>query len=139
MGGSNASNPDTDSDGLTDLEEAGDNFMWEGEAYSTSPCMFDTDNDGLEDGEEVVAGADNFLTHANKSDTDDDGLVDGQEVLFVPRPFQNPTNPLLNDTDGDGMLDGWEMQVKSAEDNTNSHSLWAVSYTHLTLPTIAGV
>ena len=74
--------------------------MWEGETYSTSPCMFDTDNDGLEDGEEVVAGADNFLTHANNSDTDDDGLIDGQEVLFVPRPFQNPTNPLLNDTDG---------------------------------------
>ena len=129
LGGSNASNPDTDSDGLTDLEEAGDNFMWEGEAYSTSPCMFDTDNDGLEDGEEVVAGADNFLTHANKSDTDDDGLVDGQEVLFVPRPFQNPTNPLLNDTDADGMLDGWEMQVKSAEDNTNSHSLWVATST----------
>ena len=129
LGGSNASNPDTDSDGLTDLEEAGDNFMWEGETYSTSPCMFDTDNDGLEDGEEVIAGADNFLTHANNSDTDDDGLIDGQEVLFVPRPFQNPTNPLLNDTDADGMLDGWEMQVKSAEDNTNSHSLWVVTST----------
>ena len=83
----------------------------------------DTDNDGLEDGEEVVAGVDNFLTHANNSDTDADGLVDGQEVLFVPRPFQNPTNPLLNDTDADGMLDGWEMGLESAEDNTNSHSL----------------
>lgn len=130
-GGSNASNPDTDSDGLTDLEEAGNNFMWDGEAYSTSPCMFDTDNDGLEDGEEVVAGEDNFLTHANNSDTDDDGLVDGQEVLFVPRPFQNPTNPLLNDTDADGMLDGWEMQVKSTEDNTNSHSLWVATSTWL--------
>ena len=55
LGGSNASNPDTDSDGLTDLEEAGDNFMWGGLFHS--PCMFDTDNDGLEDGEEVVAGA----------------------------------------------------------------------------------
>ena len=130
-GGSNASNPDTDSDGLTDLEEAGNSFMWDGEAYSTSPCMFDTDNDGLEDGEEVVAGEDNFLTHANNSDTDDDGLVDGQEVLFVPRPFQNPTNPLLNDTDADGMLDGWEMQVKSTEDNTNSHSLWVATSTWL--------
>ena len=130
-GGSNASNPDTDSDGLTDLQEAGDNFQWEGVAYSTSPCMFDTDNDGLEDGEEVIAGEDNFLTHANKSDTDDDGLLDGQEVLYVPRPFQNPTNPLINDTDSDGMLDGWEMQVKSAEDNTNSHSLWVATSTWL--------
>ena len=25
------------------------------------------------------------------------------------------------------MLDGWEMQVKSEEDNTNSHSLWVVT------------
>ena len=67
--------------------------------------MFDTDNDGLEDGEEVIAGADNFLTHANNSDTDNDTLKDGAEV-YVPRPFQEPSNPLINDTDGDGMLDG---------------------------------
>ena len=126
-GGSNASNPDTDGDGESDQIEALTGYSWEGVAYFTSPCMFDTDNDGLEDGEEVIAGKDNFLTHANNSDTDNDSLVDGNEVLFVPRPFQNPTNPLLNDTDADGMLDGWEMQVKSAEQNTNSHSLWVAT------------
>lgn len=127
--GSNASNPDTDGDGLGDQAEALSGFMWEGESYFTDACMFDTDNDGLEDGEEVIAGQDNFLTHANNSDTDADGLKDGAEVLFVPRPFQKPTNPLINDTDADGMLDGWEMQVKSAEDNTNSHSLWVAAST----------
>ena len=126
-GGSNASNPDTDGDGLSDQVEGLSGFTWEGESYFTSPCMFDTDNDGLEDGEEVIAGADNFLTHANNSDTDNDTLKDGAEVLYVPRPFQNPTNPLINDTDEDGMLDGWEMQVQSAEDNTNSHSLWVAT------------
>ncbi|MEC8780489.1 MAG: hypothetical protein VXX54_04620, partial [Candidatus Thermoplasmatota archaeon] len=125
--GSNASNPDTDGDGLGDQAEALSGFTWEGESYFTDACMFDTDNDGLEDGEEVIAGQDNFLTHANNSDTDDDGLKDGNEVLFVPRPFQKATNPLINDTDADGMLDGWEMQVKSAEDNTNSHSLWVAA------------
>ena len=88
--------------------------------------MFDTDNDGLEDGEEVAAGADNFLTHANNSDTDDDGLIDGQEVLFVPRPFQNPTNPLLNDTDGDGMPTVGRCK-STAEDNTNSTAWVATS------------
>ena len=87
---------------------------------------------GLEDGEEVILGQDNFLTHANNSDTDGDGLIDGNEVLFVPRPFQNPTNPLINDTDADGMLDGWEMQVESVEDNSKSHSLWVA--TDLWLP-----
>jgi len=132
--GSNASNPDTDGDGLNDLFEAtggGGTLVWPpyggGVAYTTSPCMFDTDNDGLEDGEEVIAGKDQFLTHANKSDTDGDGLNDGNEVLFIPRPFQEMTHPLLNDTDFDGMLDGWEMQVQSQEDNTNSHSLWVAT------------
>lgn len=122
--GSNASNADTDGDGLGDQAEALNGFNWYGEEYFTSPCMYDTDNDGLEDGEEVILGLDNFLTHANNSDTDNDGLIDGYEVLFVPRPYQNPTNPLINDTDSDGMLDGWEMQVESVEDNTKSHSLW---------------
>ena len=122
--GSNASNADTDGDGLGDQAEALNGFSWYGEDYFTSPCMYDTDNDGLEDGEEVILGQDNFLTHANNSDTDNDGLKDGYEVLFVPRPYQNPTNPLINDTDSDGMLDGWEMQIESVEDNTKSHSLW---------------
>ena len=79
-------------DGLGDQAEALNGFSWYGEEYFTSPCMYDTDNDGLEDGEEVILGQDNFLTHANNSDTDGDGLIDGNEVLFVPRPFQNPTN-----------------------------------------------
>ena len=122
--GSNASNVDTDGDGESDQQEAVLGYIFNGEQYFTSACMFDTDNDGLEDGEEVIAGADNFVTHANNSDTDDDGLIDGNEILFVPRPFQHETNPLINDTDADGMLDGWEMQVKSTEANTNSHSLW---------------
>ncbi len=130
--GSNASNADTDGDGLGDQAEALNGFTWYGEEYFTNPCMYDTDNDGLEDGEEVILGQDNFLTHANNSDTDDDGLIDGNEVLFVPRPFQNPTNPLINDTDADGMLDGWEMQVESVEDNSKSHSLWVA--TDLWLP-----
>lgn len=125
--GSNASNPDTDGDGLGDYIEAVHGFEWDGESYSTSPCMFDTDNDGLEDGEEVIEGQDFYVTHANNSDTDNDGLVDGSEVLYIPRPWQNPTNPLVNDTDSDGMLDGWEMQVRSIEDNSNSHSLWVVA------------
>ena len=131
--GSNASNPDTDGDGLDDQFEAtggGGTLQWPmggGEAYTTSPCAFDTDNDGLEDGEEVIIGKDGFFTHANNSDTDGDGLKDGNEVLYIPRPFQEPTHPLVNDTDQDGMLDGWEMQVQSEEDNTNSHSLWVAT------------
>ena len=64
--------------------------------YTTNASMFDTDNDGLADGEEVVAGQDFYITHANNSDTDDDGLNDGAETLFVPRPWQEQTNPKNN-------------------------------------------
>ena len=123
----NASNKDTDGDGLEDYTEAVDGFLWWGETYFTNASMFDTDNDGLEDGEEIEMGADQYVTHANNSDTDNDTLKDGHEVLYIPRPFQAATNPLLNDTDGDGMLDGWEMQVESTQDNTNSHSLFVAS------------
>ena len=77
--------------------------------------------------EEVILGEDGFVTNASDRDTDNDGLKDGAETLYTPRPFHGDleyTDPLNNDTDGDGMLDGWEMQVYSAEENTNSHSLW---------------
>ena len=67
---------------------------------------FDTDNDGLNDGEEVINGQDQYITHANNPDTDDDGLSDGGEVLYIPRPWQSATNPLDNDTDDDGQPDG---------------------------------
>ena len=120
----NASNKDTDGDDLEDYTEAVDGFVWDGVPYTTNASMYDTDNDGLEDGEEIALGMDQYITHANNSDTDNDTLNDGDEVLYIPRPWQSATNPLVNDTDGDGMLDGWEMQVESTTENTRSHSLW---------------
>ena len=124
--GSNASNADTDSDGLDDYFEAVNGHQFLGGEYFTSPCMYDTDNDRLRDGEEVTLGEDGFVTNASDRDTDDDGLKDGYETMYIPRPFHTGefTDPLNNDTDGDGMMDGWEMQVESLEDNTRSHSLW---------------
>ncbi len=124
----NATDKDTDNDGLEDYREAIDGHPWVVNGtttyYFTNASAFDTDNDGLEDGEEVIDGADEYVTHANNADTDNDGLNDGGEVLYVPRPWQGATNPLINDTDEDGQPDGWEMQVMSIQQNTNSHSLW---------------
>ena len=127
--GSNASDADTDSDGLDDYFEAvnGHPDIYGNGNYKTSPCMFDTDNDQLKDGEEVTLGDDGYVTNASDRDTDNDGLMDGAETLNIPRPFHENdlgTDPLNNDTDGDQMLDGWEMQVYSVQENTNSHSLW---------------
>ncbi len=62
--------------------------------------LIDTDNDGLYDCEEELAGTD-----LNDPDTDNDGLTDYQEVHVYG------TNPLNTDTDGDGILDQEEVQL----------------------------
>tara|TARA_B100000287_G_scaffold300214_1_gene283355 strand:- start:1150 stop:2430 length:1281 start_codon:yes stop_codon:yes gene_type:complete len=120
----NATDRDTDSDGIEDFTEAMDGFQWNGSVYFTNASRIDTDNDGLDDREEVIAGQDQYVTNASDVDSDDDELKDGYEVLNIPRPWQTATNPLDPDTDGDLQPDGWEMQITSVEDDTTSHSLW---------------
>lgn len=58
---------DEDGDGLTDLDEV--------MIYLTEPCNPDTDDDGLNDGEEVGLGTDPL-----DDDTDDDGEPDGTDT-----------------------------------------------------------
>src|SRR6185295_15152983 len=62
----------------------------------------DTDGDGIEDGEELVPGADGSASNPKDADTDDDGIADGEEGS---RYKTDPRNP---DTDGDGIQDGTE-------------------------------
>lgn len=59
----------------------------------------DTDQDGLNDQEELELG-----TNANSTDTDTDGLFDREEVRVYK------TDPLKPDTDGDTFLDGAEVK-----------------------------
>ena len=54
---------------------------------TTDPLLVDTDNDGLNDSEEVAAGTDLF-----DPDTDDDNRTDGAELK--EEPF---SDPLLTD------------------------------------------
>ncbi|MFW5966624.1 MAG: hypothetical protein ACOCV2_03850 [Persicimonas sp.] len=63
----------------------------------TDPNEADTDVDGLDDGEELEEGTDPL-----SSDSDDDGVKDGAEV------DSGCMDPLDEDTDGDGLLDGVE-------------------------------
>jgi hypothetical protein len=86
---------DTDGDGLSNGEES---------SLETNPTDADSDNDELNDGEEVYA----YHTDPSDADTDDDGLDDGQEVITYA------TNPTDVDTDRDGLTDGQE-----ARDGTN--------------------
>lgn len=70
---------------------------------AADPCDPDSDDDGLNDGDEYAAGTD-----PNDPDTDDDGLGDLEEV-------NGCTDPLSGDTDGDGLGDGDEVNVHGTD------------------------
>ena len=69
---------DTDEDGLSDQVESRDT--------GTDPLSTDTDNDGLDDGDELALGTD-----PNLDDTDSDGLLDGREA--VAHKLECPSAP----------------------------------------------
>ncbi len=124
---------DPDGDGLSNaIEEQGWTVVTtdaSGQIHQSTvtsdPGMYDTDGDGLSDGEERALGLD-----PRRVDTDGDGLTDLEEVsrYFTnptavdsdndaqgdPRFFdsgevlQRHTSPNLPDTDGDGLLDRFE-------------------------------
>jgi hypothetical protein len=76
---------DDDKDNLSNAKEL---------ELNTLPSKRDTDEDGLDDGEEV----NNRRTDPLNPDTDGDGLKDGEEI-------SRGMNPLNPDSDGDGVPD----------------------------------
>jgi hypothetical protein len=78
--------------------------------------LFDTDGDGLNDGEEVNVHG----TNPNLADTDADGLSDSAELMTYG------TNPTLWDTDADGLSDGQEIQLQTNANDPDSDDdgLW---------------
>jgi len=126
---------DTDVDALTDYQEVRGTL-----GPITLPGTYDTDSDGLGDGEElmVVAGALNVCnwrdvcgvtgpchsggtcaftpTNPTRPDTDGDGFSDGEELQLVNG---TRTNPNKRDTDGDGLTDAEE------RDGTGPLAAWA--------------
>jgi outer membrane protein assembly factor BamB len=90
-----------DSDGLTNMEEY---------ESATLPNNNDTDNDGLNDFEEVKT----YLTNPLITDTDGDNLTDGDEVL------EYLTDPLELDSDGDLFNDGDEVLIFETDPNDPS-------------------
>jgi hypothetical protein len=68
---------DADRDGLSNRDEV------ENGTNLRSP---DTDRDSILDGEEVVAGADGFITNPQLADSDGDGVRDALEILLGTDP-----------------------------------------------------
>ncbi len=91
---------DPDNDGLTNLEE----FQ-----MLTNPVKSDTDDDGINDGDEVNT----HFTNPLRPDTDYDGLTDGWEVAHGYDPL-DPADGSI-DTDGDGIGNGDESSVYNTD------------------------
>ena len=92
---------DYDDDGLSLIEEYD---------YDTNPFSIDSDEDGLNDYDEVTK----YKTNPINYDTDSDDMGDGTEI-------SSGLNPLINDSDGDGIFDNCEIvtqQVRLESRNT---------------------
>ena len=81
-------NPDTDGDGLSDLDEI--------ETHFTDPLKADGDDDGIPDAFESLVT--NIYELSAEGDFDSDGLTDLEE-------YNGKTMPNKTDTDGDGVND----------------------------------
>ncbi|OUR87103.1 hypothetical protein A9Q81_26960 [Gammaproteobacteria bacterium 42_54_T18] len=103
----NPSNPDTDSDGLSD----GNEFF----IHRTSPINNDTDNDGLSDFAEINTHSTNPLN----GDSDNDGLPDGWEVGYELNPLIDDANI---DHDNDGLTNAEEYNINSNPQNPDTDS-----------------
>src|SRR5919197_3716761 len=73
----------------------------------TSPTVWDTDGDGLSDGEEYTLGIDRIITNPVLADTDGDSLSDGAELVTYH------SNATLTDTDRDTIADNLEVTART--------------------------
>ncbi|APF41228.1 hypothetical protein BHE16_09760 [Neomicrococcus aestuarii] len=120
-------NADTDDDGLSDHEEAGDLVAASdvATAYTglSNPADRDSDDDGLEDNAEVhgwfVESGEKYFTNPMVADSDSDGLYDSDEAGKLleneasSAVFEGYSNPQLSDSDDDGLNDAEEADSSS--------------------------
>jgi len=105
---------DSDNDGLPDDYEIANGLN----PNDPIDAAEDQDVDGLSALEEFNLG-----TNPNQNDTDDDGISDGEEVVAGEDGFI--TNPLNRDSDGDGLSDGLEVQVGTDPNDASSRNIGA--------------
>ncbi|WP_457558965.1 LamG-like jellyroll fold domain-containing protein [Candidatus Harpocratesius sp.] len=90
---------DFDLDGLLNVDE---------ETLNLNPTNPDIDNDGLTDGEEIIAIY-GYASNPKEIDSDFDGINDYNEVLVYN------TIPISNDTDFDGLNDYEEIMIYNTD------------------------
>ena len=103
-------------------------YMLETADTRTDPNKADTDDDGIDDGDEVSNGTD-----PNNDDTDGDGLLDSVETntgTYVS-PSDTGTDPQLADSSGDGFTDG---EIVSAGYDPNISYLELINFFGLVDP-----
>ncbi|MEN8772994.1 MAG: hypothetical protein ABF379_10865 [Akkermansiaceae bacterium] len=117
---------DFDGDGLTNLAEYQISLGIFGDgtpAYpDIDPTKKDTDDDTLEDGEEINPTGTRPPTSPTNGDTDADGLSDLVETNSGTYVDANDTgsNPTLCDSDGDFAIDTWEITYNTDPSDPNS-------------------
>jgi large repetitive protein len=99
---------DQDGDGLPDDYEAANGL----DPTDPADAFEDRDNDGLSALDEYNAGTD-----VNKKDSDNDSVLDGEELILGADGYI--TNPLLADSDADGLSDSVEITVGSDPSDGN--------------------
>jgi hypothetical protein len=129
----NASNPDTDGDGLNDPVELFTNREPDLPGFhGTDPTLTDTDGDNLNDYVEVVgtkiwlpdsAVQQVIRTNPLRLDSDNDGLTDGDEVIhdYNPKDVSGKTQSyikLVQDTDG-YFMPAYEPDIGKRVDSCN--------------------
>jgi hypothetical protein len=94
---------DSDGDGVKDADEGAGDADGDG---VPDYLDVDSDDDGLDDGAEIVAGTDRV-----SADSDGDGLMDGYELARGGNPLDPGSCVVPGDLDGNGIVDSIDLQL----------------------------
>ena len=110
--GPGANTGDFDGDGISDIDEYELSITTQ---PGINPMLKDTDEDGLDDNDELAGANGRPITSAVRADTDGDGLNDMIESNSgtYASATDSGTNPTIPDSDGDGSRDGFEVEKGS--------------------------